>query len=436
MTKGTEPFADVALGGLAAPVAAMLRELMGVRAVARLWAHDPALWKTEPEQVAEISERLGWLELPGAMAARLPELGAFADGVREAGFAHVVLCGMGGSSLWPEVLAQTFGAAPGYPRLIVLDSTVPAAVAAVDVRTEPGRTLYVISSKSGGTVEVMSFFAHFWAAVERAVGPAAGEHFVAITDPGTSLAELARSRGFRRTFLNPPDVGGRYSALSLFGLVPGVLIGLDLPALLAGAQAMARACAVEGERNPGLWLGAALGVAARAGRDKLTLAVSPAIDSLGLWLEQLLAESTGKEGRGILPVVGEPLGPPDAYGDDRLFVYLRLDGDANDDLDRDVAALRQAGQPVVTLRVPDRLALGAELVRWEVATAIASAVIGINPFDQPNVQESKDNTARLLKEAVDRRVLPEPPADLVADGLRFWGVCDGGEPHTEAPTTS
>jgi transaldolase/glucose-6-phosphate isomerase len=356
----------------------------------RIWARDPTVWKDDPD-TPEIRDRLGWLTVGEAMAEQVEALTAFAGEVR-AEFSRVVLCGMGGSSLAPEVVWSTFGAAPGHPSLHVLDSTDPRAVRQAG-QGDLARTLFIISSKSGTTQESDSFFRYFW---ERTGGR--GSQFIAITDPGTPLERLARERGFRRTFLNPTDIGGRYSALSFFGLVPAALIGVDVDTLLHRAHRMAEACAacVPPLENPAARLGALLGEAALAGRDKVTFVLSPGIASFGLWAEQLIAESTGKEGKGILPVAGEPLGPPEVYGEDRVFVSMVLAGEADTGVEARLAELEQAGHPVVHLKLDDRFDLGQEFFRWEFATAVAGAVLRINPFDQPNVAESKANTKAVL----------------------------------------
>ena len=365
---------------------------------ARIWRHDHTVWKPDP---AEISDRLGWLNVTDMMSEQVPALESFAGEVRDAGFRHVVLLGMGGSSLGPEVLRQTFGSAKGYPELIVLDSTLPASVRAVGAAIDPRHTLFLASSKSGATVEPLAFYKHFRGLVEQAVGKdPAGQSFVAITDPGTSLEAMARERGFRRVFLNPPDIGGRYSVLSYFGLVPAALTGIDIQALLRRADSMRQRCAagVPTRENPGLWLGAAMGALAAQGRDKLTLVTSPSIGSFGLWVEQLIAESTGKEGKGIVPVAGEPLVDSSEYGDERLFVYLRLEGDDNAASDGATESVKSSGHPVVRLELRDKHDLGAEFFRWEFATAVAGAILGIQPFDQPDVQAAKDETSRVLQE--------------------------------------
>ena len=356
----------------------------------RIWARDPTVWKEDPD-TPEIRDRLGWLTVGEAMAQQVKALTAFAGEVR-AEFSRVVLCGMGGSSLAPEVVWRTFGAAPGHPALHVLDSTDPRAVRQAG-QGDLAKTLFIISSKSGTTQESDSFFRYFW---ERTGGR--GSQFVAITDPGTPLEQLARERRFRRTCVNQPDIGGRYSALSFFGLVPAALIGVDVDTLLHRAHRMAEACAacVPALENPAARLGALLGEAALAGRNKVTFVLSPGIASFGLWAEQLIAESTGKEGKGILPVAGEPLGPTQVYGEDRVFVSMVLAGEADTGVEARLAELEQAGHPVVHLKLDDRFDLGQEYFRWEFATAVAGAVLRINPFDQPNVAESKANTKAVL----------------------------------------
>jgi transaldolase/glucose-6-phosphate isomerase len=386
-----------------ATVAARLDAMSSAQLPRRIWDHDPTVWKDDPD-TPEIRDRLGWLTVGKAMAQQAKALAAFAGEVR-AEFGKVVLCGMGGSSLAPEVLWRTFGAAPGHPALRVLDSTDPRAVRDAE-QGDLAKTLFIISSKSGTTQESDSFFRYFW---ERTGGR--GSQFVAITDPGTPLDRLAAERGFRRSFLNPSDIGGRYSALSYFGLVPAALIGIDVEMLLHRAHRMAEACAacVPVLENPAAWLGAILGEGALAGRNKATFVLSPGIASFGLWVEQLIAESTGKEGTGILPVAGEPLGAPEVYGDDRLFIGMSLAGDDSAETDARMAALEHAGHPVVHLRLEDRYDLGQEFFRWEFATAVAGAVLRINPFDQPNVAESKANTKAVLA----RRGKPSPAATAV-----------------------
>jgi len=387
-------------------ITSALASLERSRIISRIWSGDHTVWKPDP---TEIADRLGWLTVTDFMREQLPELDAFVAEVRHAGFKHVVLLGMGGSSLGPEVLRQTFGSAPGYPELIVLDSTVPGWVQSVSEAIDPAQTLFLVSSKSGSTTEPNMFYAYFRGLVEQAVGEdRAGSHFIAVTDPGSSLARLGEEQGFRRVFLNPTDLGGRYSVLSYFGLVPAAVIGLDLPRLMDRADGMwgSSEPAVPVAENPGAWLGTVMGVSARGGRDKLTLVISPAISSFGLWVEQLIAESTGKEETGIVPVAGEPLVSPDSYGDDRLFVYLRLEGDDNAENDAAINSIEESGQPVVRLDLADIYDLGAEFFRWEMATAVAGCVLGINPFDQPDVQAAKDMTESVLGQFQDSKRLP------------------------------
>ena len=387
-------------------VTSALADLEQRQVISRIWIGDHTVWKPDP---TEIANRLEWLTVTDAMREQAPALETFANEIRDEGFKHLVLLGMGGSSLGPEVLRQTFGSAPGYPELIVLDSTVPGWVQSVADAVDPAKTLFLVSSKSGSTTEPNMFYAYFRNLVETAVGKeSAGRHFIAVTDPGSPLARLGEEQGFRRVFLNPTDLGGRYSVLSYFGLVPAAVIGMDVLRLIDRADRMREKTKPEVpiHDNPGAWLGAAMGVLAQQGRDKLTLLTSPAIASFGLWVEQLIAESTGKEGLGIIPVAGEPLASPEHYGQDRLFVYLCLEGDANGEVDSAIDAIESTGQPVVRLDLSDTYDVGAELFRWETATAIAGSILGINPFDQPNVQASKDRTESVLEQFEKSGKLP------------------------------
>jgi len=405
------------LGQYLADVEAGLADIQRREVISRIWRGDHAVWKPDP---TEIANRLGWLTVTDIMCEQVPDLQALARDIQEAGFRHVVLLGMGGSSLGPEVLRQTFGSEAGYPELIVLDSTVPGWVQGVADAIDPARALFIVSSKSGSTTEPNMFYLYFRGLVEKAVGKdQAGQHFIAITDPGSTLETLAREQGFRRLFLNPTDIGGRYSVLSYFGLVPAALAGMDLLKLLDRADCMREGCAscVPAHENPGAWLGVTMGVLAQHGRDKLTLVTSPSIRSFGLWVEQLIAESTGKEGKGIVPVADEPLAAPDRYGADRLFVYLRLEGDDNAATDAAIEEIQSSGQPVVRLDLRDKYDMGAEFYRWEMATAIAGAVLGINPFDQPNVQAAKDMTEGVLAQFESRGKLPEMAASGSLQGL-------------------
>jgi glucose-6-phosphate isomerase/transaldolase/glucose-6-phosphate isomerase len=400
---------------------AALAELTRTRAVERMWTHDPTLWKPDAADDVELSNRLGWLTLPDDFLGRLDELDRPARQAVKDGIRHVVVCGMGGSSLAPEVFRQTFGSTGGHPELIVLDFTDPTLIRMVDGSIDPSRTLFLISSKSGGTIEVMSFLAHFWA-----LSHANGQQFYAITDPGTSLEKLANEYHFRDTFRNPTEIGGRYSALSFFGLVPAALSGVDVRRLLEAARHEKALCGPDRppDRNSGAFLGAFIGGLARDRRDKLTLLTSPGLSSFGLWVEQLIAESTGKEGTGIIPVVGEPYGAPEAYYKDRCFVALRLEGDDNAALDRTIESLR-GKFPLIVRSLADRYQMGAEMYCWEVATALAGALLHINPFDQPNVQESKDNTAAVLN--THKSELPDGSRLPIEDLPAFLGQAQPGD---------
>jgi transaldolase/glucose-6-phosphate isomerase len=389
---------------------------------ARLWRKDASLWTDDSRAQAVIHNALGWLHVAEKMEANLGDLADFVAQIKAAGFRHVVDLGMGGSSLASLVFQRTFEPGAGGLPLTVLDTTDPTTVLEVERRVPLADTLFVVGSKSGTTAEPLAFGDYFYAKVKALKGQRAGENFVVITDPGTPLVDLARERGFRRTFLNFPDIGGRYSALSYFGLVPAALLRMDAGELLARALRMVHACAASVPllENPGVALGAALGELARHGRDKVTFLMPPALASLGMWLEQLLAESTGKQNTGLLPVAGEPIGEPSVYGQDRLFVYIRLKDEADPALERGIAALRQAGQPVVAIQMDDLLDLGQEFFRWEIATAAAGAILKINPFDQPNVQESKDNTDHLLAAVRKQDHLPEEQASLTEGPLHLY----------------
>jgi transaldolase/glucose-6-phosphate isomerase len=410
------------LGGYEADVAARIDSLDEEQFAARLWRKDPSLWKDDPEEQEVIRNALGWLHVAEKMEENLAELSSFAAEVKAAGFQHVVHAGMGGSSLAPLVFERTFTPDNHSLPLTVLDTTDPATILQIERSVPVANTLFIVASKSGTTAEPLAFGDYFYARVQEKKGNRAGENFVAITDPGRPLVDLAQKRGFRRTFLNYPDIGGRYSALSYFGLVPAVLMGVDVAELLAQALRMVHACAscVDSGDNPGVVLGAAMGELGRQGRDKVTFLVPQPISTLGVWLEQLLAESTGKEGTGLLPVALEAAGDPSVYGDDRFFAYLRLDGAQDEGLERKVEALRQAGHPVVTIQMDGRLDLGQEFFRWEIATATAGAILSINAFDQPNVQESKDNTNRLLGVVRDKGKLPEEKPALVESPLSLY----------------
>jgi glucose-6-phosphate isomerase len=380
----------------------------------RLWVKDATLWKGD---AATVRNRLGWLTSPTIMRGHSEDIRTFADEVRRLQYSHVVLLGMGGSSSTGEVFNETFGSKMGFPDMFVLDSTDPGAVKHVLESINLSRTLFVVASKSGSSAETMAAYAFFRGQVEAASSPRPGMQFVAITDPGRPLDKLATETGFRRTFLNPASIGGRYSALSFFGLVPAAMIGVDIKILLERANGMVETCGNEvGVRgNPAVQLGAVLAGLARAGRDKVTLVLSEKIRSLGGWIEQLLAESLGKDGTGLVPVVDEPLGAPNVYGDDRVFVALVLEGDGTHDAA--LAKLSDAGHPVLRLVLRDPMDLGAEFFRWELATATAGAVLGVNPFDEPDVARAKENAATLLAEWRRSRRLPEWPSDVEEEGI-------------------
>jgi RpiB/LacA/LacB family sugar-phosphate isomerase len=408
------------------PVKPALERLERDAVAARIWKKDASLWAHTDAARVSIVNRLGWLEAPAAMRGRVGELEAFAAGVRSEGIAEVVLLGMGGSSLAAEVLATTFPPGPTGLALSVLDTTDPRAVRATRERLKLGQTLFLVSSKSGTTAEMLALYRFFRVEVERETRRP-GMHFVAITDAGTPLERLAAEGRFRQTFLNPPDIGGRFSALSLFGLVPGALLGVDLIRLLDRAAAMAAACAATAPiaENPALRLAAMLAGWATAGRDKVTLILSPAIRALGSWLEQLLTESTGKQGRGLIVVHGEPLGPPAVYGADRLFIALTLGDDPA--LERSLASLTAVGHPVAKLPLADRLDVGGEFFRWELATAAAGALLEVNPFDEPNVAQAKDATQAALATFKDRGRLPDWPADSAEDLARVLNQARPGD---------
>jgi len=385
--------------------------------IRRMWARDATLWTNHDE-----AGWLDWLNVVDDEAGAGRTLVDFAIEMR-CKFAHVVLLGMGGSSLCPDVMARTFGPAQGYPDPLVLDSTDPQQIRTLESRIDVEATLFIVSSKSGTTLEPNFLMEHFYNRVrELVVNADAGAHFIVVTDPGSPLEAIARARGFGRVFFGVPGIGGRYSALSNFGLVPGALMGLDVPRFLERASRMVHSCAacVPPAENPGALLGAILGTLATRGRDKVTFIASPGIVHLGAWLEQLLAESTGKEGKGIIPVDREPLGRPEVYGTDRVFVYLRLDGAPDGPQDVAVDALEAAGQPVVRIGLAEAHDLGQEFFRWEVATAVAGAIIGINPFNQPDVEASKVAARKLTYAYEEARALPTERPFYEEGALRLF----------------
>jgi transaldolase / glucose-6-phosphate isomerase len=399
---------EAQLGAIEGAVKSRLTQLEQAAVVRRIAEKDAGLWASNGSgEKEEIKNRLGWLQVADLMEERVSELVGLRTELVAEGFTDCVVMGMGGSSLAPEVFRQTFGAPKGALNVHVLDTTDPAAIAALQAAIDLKRTVFIVASKSGTTLETLSHYRYFWLQTGQQ-----GRQFLAITDPGTTLADEGNRRAFRRVFLNPADIGGRYSALSYFGLVPAALGGVDLAGLLDRAATMVQACTGPGpvDKNPGVWLGAVFAEAAKAGRDKVTIVAPPALQSFGVWAEQLIAESTGKQGKGLVPVADEALGAPPLYGSDRLFVRLALPGD--DPNAGRLEALSKAGHPVVTLKVSDPLGLGAEFFRWEYAIAVAGAILAINVFDQPNVQEAKDLTKKVLSEG-------NPPT--TGDGIRWAG---------------
>ncbi len=403
---------------LAAEVDAEIRGWGAQRRMRRLWSRDASLWTGADE-----GRWLGWLGVAGYQLARADRFRQLAQDVGRAGFAHALLLGMGGSSLCPEVLARTFGPAPSHPELLVLDSTDPGQIAAFERRVDPARTLFIVSSKSGTTLEPDILLRHFLARARATLGDeGAGERFIAITDPGSMLETAAQAGGFRQVCHGVPEIGGRNSALSDFGMVPAAVLGLDASRLLGRARDASQACGPDSpaRENPGLVLGAILGVLGKAGRDKVTLVASPGIAGLGAWLEQLLAESTGKQGTGLIPVDRERPGAPDLYGADRLFAYLRFQPEPDPSQDAAVEALERSGQPVVRIALADAYDLGREFFRWEMATAVAGAILGVNPFDQPDVEASKVATRELTSAYERTGALPREEPFLESDGIALF----------------
>jgi glucose-6-phosphate isomerase len=442
----TEPGAGTALRlpeDMHAAVDDAMRRAVAERWATRIWERDTSLWTTDARVAASIANRLGWLDAPMHFQEQLEELTGFASGIVEAGFTAAIVCGMGGSSLAPDVLAHAFAhSAHGLP-LSVLDSTDPEAVWAIDTANAKGQPLFLIATKSGTTTETLAFLAYFWDERKHRVGSIpraeAGDSFAAITDPEESLKAIPHSDLFREVFLNPPDVGGRYSALTYVGMVPASLLGLDLEELLADAEVMAERCQGDDGRNPGLLLGVTLGALATAGRDKVTFVLEPQLSEFGAWAEQLIAESTGKHGVGIVPVDGEPLGPPSVYGADRVFVRIGRDTETDwlAGTDDALDALAAAGHPVVDITLQGGEWLGGEFFRWEFATAVAGIVIGVNPFDEPNVTESKENTKAVLERFHDDGSLPAEEPLATQGRLRLIGdaalrlTAAGGDVQTE-----
>ncbi|HTR82513.1 MAG TPA: glucose-6-phosphate isomerase [Bacteroidota bacterium] len=404
------------LGTLVSQVDASVQEFHSAQIISRIWKKDHSIWRTEDVHKKSILNRLGWLHSVELMQRHISELRAFAEEIKVDGFKHAVVLGMGGSSLCPDVCRATFGAKKGYPELLVLDSTNPVSVRRIEDAIDLERTLFVVASKSGGTTETKMFYKYFYDKVERKKGKA-GQHFIAVTDAGTPMEEEAKLKKFRKIFLNPEDIGGRYSALSYFGVVPMALCGMDIGRILGSAAAMAEASRSPVlEKNSAAMMGIVMGEAWSAGRDKLTFVGSKGVETFGYWAEQLVAESTGKEGKGIVPVEGESLRGD--YSKDRFFVFMRLRSDDS------LAAFRQGveakGYPVVEIVLDDTYDLGGEFFRWEFATAVAAVVMNINPFDEPNVKESKDNTNRVIDEFRESGMLPTQDLGAEEEGSKIF----------------
>ncbi len=403
---------------LAAAVATNLEEWRANNKVQRLWQKDASLWTNTDE-----ASWLGWLNIAEEQITNFDTLQRFSNEIEQAGFTDILLLGMGGSSLCPEVLDKTFGQIKGYPRLRVLDSTDPAQIKAIDSQIDPSKTLFIVSSKSGSTLEPNIFKQYFFERTRQTVGEdKAGSHFVAVTDPGSKMEQVAKADKFRHIFYGVPSIGGRYSALSNFGMVPAAAMGLDLRKFLDSTEDMVKSCSgtTPADKNPGAILGAILGTAAVNGRDKITIIASPGISDLGAWLEQLIAESTGKQGHGIIPVDREALGPTTVYGEDRIFAYLRLETGPDATQDAKVAALETAGQPVIRISVADIYDIGQEFFRWEIATAVAGSIIGINAFNQPDVEASKNVTRDLTSEYEKKGSLPAETPILEDNGIKLF----------------
>jgi transaldolase/glucose-6-phosphate isomerase len=400
------------------PVAEALADWRDHDKVRRLWQRDASLWTNTDE-----AQWLGWLDIVEKQIAKKADFQKLADEIRKENFTDILLLGMGGSSLCPEVLGKTFGQIKGFPRLHVLDSTDPAQVKAFENRVELSKTLFIVSSKSGSTLEPNIFKQYFFERTKQTVGAEkAGSRWIAITDPGSKLEKVAQADKFRYIFPGVPNIGGRYSALSNFGVIAAAVMGLDVTKFLDRAEEMVQACAasVPVELNPGVMLGVILGTAAKAGRDKLTIIASPEISDLGAWLEQLVAESTGKQGKGIIPVDREQLSAPEAYGNDRIFAYLRLESAPDADQDAKVTALEKAGQPVIRVVVNGTYDLGQEFFRWEIATAVAGSIIGINAFNQPDVEASKVETRKLTSEYEKSGSLPSEQPIHEQAGIKLF----------------
>jgi len=405
-------------GDLAQSVKATLEDWKKNDKVKRLWSRDASLWTNKDE-----GNWLGWLGIVDEQIAHNADFKKIADEIHNAGFTHLVLLGMGGSSLCVEVFGKTFGKKEGYPQVHILDSTDPAQIRTLESKIDIAKTIFIVASKSGTTLEPNIFEQYFYEKVKQSVGAAeAGKRFIATTDPGSQMQKVAEGHGFRHIFYGVPSIGGRYSALSNFGMIPAAIQGVDVPKFLDRAEEMVHACAsaVPADENPGAILGAILGTLQKSGRDKVTLFASPGISDLGAWLEQLLAESTGKEGKGLIPVDRESIGAPDVYGKDRVFVYMRLEDGADAKQDAGVATLEKSGQPVVRIQVANNYELGQEFFRWEIATAVAGSIIGINAFNQPDVEASKIETRKLTDEYEKSGSLPQETPFFEEKGVELY----------------
>ncbi|HKJ32856.1 MAG TPA: bifunctional transaldolase/phosoglucose isomerase [Balneolales bacterium] len=414
---------DLSMGSVDEAVQSQMGKMQNDSFLNRFWEKDPTLWKEDKSDAEIIKNAMGWIDVSEHMIKAIPRLEQFRNEVKKDGIKQVVHMGMGGSSLAPLVFAETLSVGENGLPVQVLDTTDPATIDKIEHSISPDETLFIVASKSGSTAEPIAFYEYFYNKVKNRLGDKAGRHFAAITDPGSPLTDIAREKNFRHIFLNFEDIGGRYSALSYFGLVPAALMDIDLGDLLKQVLSMQNACrkTPDIKANPGFSLGAAIGeLALNHGRNKLTFLTTPSLTSLGMWLEQLLAESTGKEGKGILPVAGETLMSPENYSDDRIFVDIHLDSEKSKDHTEGINALEKAGHPVIHIQLNDASDLVQEFYRWEIATAVAGATIGINAFNQPNVQESKDNTNRLIKEVSDKGKLPDTQPSVTDEPLSFY----------------
>lgn len=427
--ENTAPVQSISFGTLKDEMNAGFAALDRLQPAKRLFGKDALLWKSEPEHVKSINNRLGWLSLPDNIDQKVNELNGFTKQVQSEGYKYAVLLGMGGSSLCSEVARDTFGKQDGFLELLVLDDTDPDAIRHLEKQIDLQKTLFIAASKSGNTLETLSFFRYFYDLLEAKEKGSAGKNFIAITDAGTPLVKIGEDYNFRKVFINPGDIGGRYSVLSDFGLVPMALMGVDIRALLGSAKQIENNSNTGAQvaSNPAVCLGATLGICQKQGRDKVTFLLSPSIKSFGLWVEQLIAESTGKEGRGLIPVQGEQAGAPKVYGNDRVFAYMYLPSDNDTATEAKVAVLEAAGHPVVRISLPDKNALGGEYYRWEIATAIAGVVLNVNPFDEPNVAEGKKNTNDILNDWLqDGSFKKTEPALTAGDVLVYAGTQAAG----------